>query len=423
MILRALTIAALLLTMLTAIGRAAPDRSLRPEAMPSPRPTLSTMSQPPIAAASLEFTRWLRGFRARAQAQGIRRATLDAALTGLTPDPAVIAKDRNQAEFTQTIWDYLDRAVSDTRVANGRAALAEHRDTLAQITARYGVPAEIVTAVWGMETAYGTFRGNDPVIRALATLAHDARRARFFEAQLIDALAILQAGDTTPAAMTGSWAGAMGHTQFMPSSFRAYAVDFTGDGRRDIWGDDPTDALASTANYLAQHGWTSGQPWGVEVRLPAGFDYGLTGGRITKPTTDWAALGVRDMEGKAVPNHGAASIRIPAGAEGAAFMTFDNFRVISRYNPADAYVLGVGHLSDRIAGGGPIQAAWPREDRALTRDERKELQRRLTEAGFSTRGVDGIIGPNSVSALRAWQSAQGLTPDGYPSLAALSRLR
>ena len=215
----------------------------------------------------------------------------------------------------------------------------------------------------------------------------------------------------------------MGHTQFIPTSYLAYAQDFRGDGKRDIWSDDPTDALASTAAYLAQFGWTKGQPWGVEVALPQGFDFGLTGAKIKKGTNEWASLGVRDMRGAPVPNHGRASILLPAGAKGAAFMIFNNFHVIERYNTADAYVIGVGLLSDRIGGAGPLSSGWPTGDRNLRFAEKQEMQQRLTRAGYDTQGVDGIIGPNTISAIRRFQQSHGLVPDGYPSFDILKRLR
>jgi lytic murein transglycosylase len=366
---------------------------------------------------------WLAGFRLRAEAEGISPPVLEAGLSGLTFAPDIVEKDRNQSEFTKTIWVYLDSAVSPERIANGQAALAAHREVLERIEARWGVDKEIVTAIWGLESAYGTFRGSVPTLGALATLAYDARRAAFFEGQLIAALQILQSGDTSPAAMVGSWAGAMGHTQFMPTSYLAHAVDFDGDGRRDIWGDDPTDALASTAAYLAQAGWVAGQPWGLEVRLPEGFDYELAGERVKKPAADWAAMGVVPVAGGALPDRGVASVLLPAGAAGAAFVIFQNFHVIERYNTADAYVIAVGHLADRIAGGGPIVAAWPREDRALTYAERIELQKRLIAAGFDTGAVDGKIGPNTIAAVRGFQRQAGLLPDGYANPALLERLR
>ena len=376
-----------------------------------------------LATSRAGFDRWVQGFKGRARAQGISSATLNAAFRNVSFDEDVIKRDRNQSEFTKTIWQYLDSAVSSKRITNGKAALKTHRRTLDAIEKRYGVEKEVVVAVWGLESSYGQFKGSNDVIQSLATLAYEGRRGAFFEEQLIAALKIIQNGDTSPRNMTGSWAGAMGHTQFIPTSYLAFAVDFTGDGKRDIWSDDPTDALASTAAYLNRSGWTKGQPWGVEVKLPRGFDYTLANRKTKKSPAAWGRLGVTDMRGRAVPNHGVASILLPAGANGAVFMIFDNFRSIERYNAADAYVIGVGHLSDRLKGGPPIQANWPEDNRALKFSERKELQQRLTNAGFSTKGVDGRIGPNTINAVRAYQRANGLIPDGYASLTLLNRLR
>jgi membrane-bound lytic murein transglycosylase B len=393
----------------------APEVSMRPMARGNELIGLVTANQ--------SFDRWIEEFRGRAVSQGIRPEVIDAAFRDVRYNTDVVQRDRNQSEFTKQIWDYLDSAASDARIRNGREALQKHRSLLAEIEVRYGVEAEVVTAIWGLESAYGTFRGTTPIIQALATLAFDGRRGRFFEEQLIAALRIIQSGDVSPSQMTGSWAGAMGHTQFIPTSYLAYAQDFRGDGKRDIWSDDPTDALASAAAYLAHFGWTKGQPWGVEVKLPAGFDYAATGERVKKMPSEWAELGVRDMDGGRVPDHGRASILLPAGAAGVAFMIFDNFHVIERYNTADAYVIGVGHLSDRIRGAGPLRSSWPREDRNLRFVEKQEMQERLTRAGFDTQGVDGIIGPNTIAAIRAFQRTQGLTPDGYASYDILRRLR
>ena len=383
----------------------------------------ASVTQEQISTSNIGFKRWIDGFKRRAMAQGLTAQTLEKAFKGAQYDADAISRDRNQSEFTKTLWDYLDSAVSETRIRNGKAALRENRTKLDQIEAKFGVEKEVVVAIWGLESAYGAVRGSTKVIPAMATLAYDGRRGAFFEEQLIAALKILQNGDVDVQGMTGSWAGAMGHTQFMPTSYLEYAVDFRGDGRRDIWSDDPTDALASTAAYLSRFGWVKGMPWGVEVQLPRGFDYSLADRKIKKMPNQWGSLGVRGLDGKAVPNHGSASILLPAGAEGAAFMIFKNFSVIERYNAADAYVIGVGHLSDRIAGQRAIQAKWPRDDRALLSAERKEMQQLLTQAGFSTKGVDGRIGPNTISAIRSFQKARGLTPDGYPSLALLQRLR
>ena len=381
------------------------------------------MVAPSKVVSEQNFQIWIAGFHARARTHGVSATVLDRAFTGVTYDPDVIRRDRNQSEFTKTIWDYLDTAASDLRIKNGKTALQNQARQLQQIEAKYGVDKEVVVAVWGLESAYGSFRGSNDVIRSLATLAYDGRRGDFFEGQLIAALQILQVGDIAPRKMTGSWAGAMGHTQFMPTSFLDYAVDFTGDGKRDIWSDNPSDALASTAAYLAHFGWIKDQPWGVEVKIPSGFDYQLAKRSIRRSPQDWANLGIKGLDGRVVHDHGLGSILLPAGGEGAAFMIFDNFAVIERYNTADAYVIGIGHLSDRIKGGQPIQGKWPRGDRALTYDERQEMQRRLTAKGFDTHGVDGKIGPLTIEAVRSYQMANGLMPDGYASLRLLKRLR
>lgn len=376
-----------------------------------------------VAGSNDGLDRWIAGFRSRALANGITAATFDRAFQGVHYNPEVIDKDRHQAEFTKTIWDYLDSAVSAKRLENGKKALRQHRRLLDRIEATYGVDREIVVAVWGMESSYGEFRGDHPLIESLATLAYDSRRGSFFEGQLLAALKIIQHGDVAPARMTGSWAGAMGHTQFIPTSYLAFAVDFTGDGKRDIWSDDPADALASTAAYLAKSGWQNGQPWGLEIALPRGFDYSQTGSRLIKPVADWQALGVRTATGGRLPDHGPAAVLLPAGARGAAFLIFHNFHAIERYNAADAYVIGVGHLADRLRGGPAILATWPRDDRALVVDERLELQDRLIKAGFDTGGIDGKIGPNTILAVKAFQRSIGMVPDGYPSLDILKRLR
>ncbi|MFV0513698.1 MAG: lytic murein transglycosylase [Jhaorihella sp.] len=405
------------------------DRSVRPEARPASGPAelVATTPERTMAArgpeADLGFNIWVASFKRRAEGLGLDPRLLDRAFDGVRFDADVIRRDRTQLEFTKTVWDYLDTAVSDARIRAGKAVMARHADTLAEIEDRYGVDARIVAAIWGLESAYGAVRGSQGVIRSLATLAHDSRRGAFFESQLVAALSILQRREAGLPDMRGSWAGAMGHTQFMPTSYLLYAVDHDGDGRRDIWGDDPADALASTAAYLARFGWTRGQPWGVEVTLPEGFDYLLADRRIEKSPADWAELGVLGTDGRPVPDHGPGSILLPGGHRGAAFMIFPNFAVLERYNTADAYVIGVGHLGDRIMGGEPIRHGWPREDRALTLDERLDLQRRLHALGFDPQGIDGRIGPLTVDAVRAYQSARGLVPDGYPSPSLLARLR
>lgn len=369
------------------------------------------------------FDAWVATFRGRAQANGIATGTLDAALRGAGFLPGVVERDRNQTEFTRTLEDYLSIAASDERIAKGRAALAQHGAVLTEIDSRHGVEPHLVTAVWGLESSYGERRGTVPVISATATLAYDGRRGAFFEQQLTAALRILQNGDITPDRMTGSWAGAMGHTQFIPTTYLAYAVDFRGDGRRDIWSDDPTDGLASAANYLARSGWTRGQPWGIEVRLPKGFAMSQTGRSSTRSVADWTAQGVRDMDGRPVPDHGAASVIIPTGHAGPAFMTFRNFTVITRYNNSENYVIGIGHLSDRLRGGPPIRGNFPPDAQGLTKVDRQEIQRRLTSAGFDTQGTDGVIGPNTRAAISAYQGRMGLQVTGVPSRELLAQLQ
>ena len=375
------------------------------------------------AADQAAFANWRDGFRARALSKGIRADVFDAAFEGVEMNARVVELDRRQPEFTRPLWEYLDSAVSDKRIANGREMAATHAGTLDAIEARYGVPGRIVLAIWGLESAYGFNYGSIPVIEALATLAAEGRRRGFAEEQLIAALQILQSGDVTPSRMVGSWAGAMGHTQFIPTSFQAYAVDFTGDGRRDVWAADPADALASTANYLSRFGWVSGQPWGMEVRLPAGIDYAQLDAANRKPVPFWRGLGITQMSGAPLPDHGEAAVITPAGAKGPAFLVNRNFRVIMRYNNATSYALAVGHLGDRIAGAGPIQGAWPRGDRPLSRSETIEMQQLLSRLGHDTQGVDGIVGPNTRAAVRAYQRRIGQTPDGYVSAGLLTALR
>lgn len=413
----------LLLVLLSPLGAyAGPgiEKSLVPQKRPQTEGALVVAQ---ISTKNAAFERWIASFRTRALNKGISPRVFDRAFKGIRYNTDVIQKDRHQSEFTKQIWDYLDSAVSPTRVENGQSAMKKHARVLRAVEKKYGVDKHVVAAIWGLESAYGTFKGNIPTIEALATLAFDGRRGSFFEAQLIDALKILQSGDVTPTKMKGSWAGAMGHTQFIPSSYHAFAVDFTGDGKRDIWGSNPADALGSTAAYLARSGWNKGQPWGVEVVLPRGFTFSQANRKILKSPAEWGALGIRDINGRVVPNYGRASILLPAGASGAAFMIFDNFAVIERYNKADAYVIGVGHLADRLRGGPEIQASWPRGYRPLSFDQKKDMQRRLKRAGFLNDKIDGIIGPNTINAIRAFQESRGVTPDGYASQELLQLLK
>jgi membrane-bound lytic murein transglycosylase B len=333
------------------------------------------------------YDAWVAAFRGRAASRGIAEPTLASAFRSAGFLPGAVTRDRNQPESSRTLEDYLSIAVSDERVAKGRAAFAAHRGTLDAVQARYGVDPTIVTSIWGLESLYGERRGAVPVVSATSTLAYDGRRGAFFEEQLLAALRILQAGDTTPERMTGSWAGAMGHTQFIPTSYLAYAVDFTGDGRRDIWSDDPSDSLASTAAYLARSGWTPGQRWGGMV------GDGAPAGSVLRPQ--------------------------PGGP---GFAVTGNFRAIKRYNNSDLYAIGVGVLADRIAGAGPLPASFPPDANGLTKTDRIALQRSLTARGYDTGGADGVLGAKTRAAISAYQSSIGEPPTGEPSLALLRRL-
>ncbi|WP_392338101.1 lytic murein transglycosylase [Loktanella salsilacus] len=348
----------------------------------APDPVMQAVSNP-------AFDAWVAGFKGRAANKGISTRTISTSFAQAGYLPDVIDRDRNQTEFSRTLEEYLAVAASDERVAKGRANYARYREVLGQIESRYGVEAHVVTAIWGLESMFGERRGNVPVVSALSTLAFDGRRGAFFESQLIAALQILDNGDTTAARMTGSWAGAMGHTQFIPTSYLAYAVDFTGDGRRDIWEEDPTDALASTASYLARSGWQRGQAWGGEEGSP-GF-----------------ASGTR---------------RIQPQVGGPVFAVGPNFNAIKRYNNSDSYAIGVGHLADRIAGAGPIRGGFPPDRYGFTADQRKQLQARLTAAGYDTSGTDGVLGSKSRAAISAYQQRNGLAVTGEPSLELLRRL-
>ena len=365
------------------------------------------------------FQTWVASFRPRALAAGISPQVFDGAMGQAHFMPSLIALDRKQSEFSKPIWDYLDGAIG-TRVGTGRSKAAQYASTLAAIEARYGVPREIVLAVWGMESNFGAGRGSTPIVPALATLAYDGRRGEFFAGELVAALRIIQAGDVDSAHMVGSWAGAMGHTQFMPSSFLSHAVDFNGDGRRDIWSDDPTDALASTAHYLRQNGWQPGQPWGAEVILPSGFDYNQVSKSVEKSGSQWTAMGVRTAGGRPVPS---GAIIAPAGARGPAFLITQNFRAILKYNASDSYALAVSFLGDAIAGRPGIQGAWPRGDRTLSNSEKAEIQRLLMARGFDTGGADGKLGAKSVEAVKGFQRSRGMVPDGYADANLLALLR
>ncbi|MEY3002986.1 MAG: hypothetical protein RLZZ491_162 [Pseudomonadota bacterium] len=369
------------------------------------------------------YDSWVAAFRQRARSSGITAETLDRAFHGQGYLPGVIARDRNQSEFRHSTEDYLALVASQDDVALGRSRVGPYRATLAAIERASGVDGHVIAAIWGLETAFGTKRGDIGVISATSSLAWDGRRGRFFEAQLIAALRIVQAGDIPPDRLRGSWAGAMGHTQLMPRVFLDYAVDFTGDGRRDIWGDDPTDALASSGQYLHRHGWRTGEPWGMEVHLPQGIGTAQLGHRRRRSVAAWAQAGVRPAEGGPLPDVGRAAIHAPAGADGPAWMLFHNFDVILRYNPSVNYGIGVGYMTDRLAGGGGLTRRFGPDATGLTQDERREMQALLNRAGHHVGVPDGVVGARTRAAIRAFQAGRGTLADGQASPTLLAMLR
>lgn len=367
------------------------------------------------ADAAPPFGDWLAELRAEARAAGIGEDTLAAAFRGVEPIPRVIELDRRQPEFTQTFWTYMDRAVSADRVERGRALLQKHAALLAEVERRHGVQPRFLVAFWGLETNYGDYLGGFPVIGALATLAHDTRRSGFFRSQLMDALRILEGGHIEPDRMLGSWAGAMGQPQFMPSTFVRYAADGDGDGRKDIWTSLP-DVFHSAANYLASIGWSGDETWGREVRLPDGFDLGLATLEERRHIAAWQALGVRRADGSDLPSADIeGSIVLPAGYRGPAFLVYGNFHAIMTWNRSILYALAVGHLSDRLVGLGRIQAERPVDDAPLSRNAVLSLQEALNALGFDAGEPDGMVGPRTRAALRDYQRSAGLPPDGYPT--------
>lgn len=376
------------------------------------------------AKADPGFSRFVSDFWPTARSSGITAQTYNAVFTGMQPDNDTLRLMNRQSEFVKPIWEYLDTAVSDTRVTRGRELLQEHGPVLRHIEARYGVDRNAVLAIWGMETNYGGFMGRHNVIQALATLAYAApRRQSFWRRELLTALEIVQDGHVRFQDMEGSWAGAMGHTQFMPSSWKAYAADYDGNGKRDIWTSVP-DALASTARYLKLHGWQTGKTWGYEVALPRGFDYRKADGEKTLTLAEWSRHGIRRANGGAFPRPSDNAILVlPAGAAGPAFLMLRNFYVIKRYNNATAYALAVGHLADRIIGGGPFAGDWSREHMPLSRSEASELQNLLNSKGFSVGTADGMIGPATRRGIRAYQQSRGMIPDGYASIVLLAHLK
>ncbi len=378
---------------------------------------------PVLAQSDAAFDACLSRLRAEAPSHDVTVDTFDRHTDALAPDPTVLEALDYQPEFRTPIWDYLAALVDEERIADGRAMLAEWDDVLGKVEAQYGVDRHTVVAVWGVESNFGRNFGSRPLVTSLATLSCEGRRQDYFRGEFFTTLRILQEGHVAPERLTGSWAGAFGHTQFMPSTFMRVAVDFDGDGKRDLI-DSVPDALASTANYLKRAGWRPGEPWGYEVRLPAGFDATVAGRKARRPLTEWARMGINRMDGEAiVPDARQAAVLLPAGAEGPAFLVFRNFNAIYSYNAAESYALAIAHLSDRLRGGAPFVTAWPTDDPGIARQERRELQQLLLDRGHDIGEVDGMIGSRTRAAIAVEQGRLGFEANGRAGQKILEALR
>ena len=377
-----------------------------------------------VQADELVFNDCLQGLRGKAAAVGVSNASFDTSTAGLAPDMSVLELLDAQPEFKTPIWDYLAALVDQQRVDDGQAMLKTHAATLAQVAQQYGVDAQTVVAVWGVESDYGKTFGKRPLLTSLATLSCFGRRQEFFRGEFFATLKLLQSGDLKPEGLTGSWAGAFGHTQFMPTTYQRIAVDGDGDGRRDLVASIP-DALASTANYLKKAGWRTGEPWGYEVKLPAGFDASLAGRRSKRALNDWVARGVTRADGTPIlPADAQAGVLLPAGVTGPAFLVFRNFDAIYSYNAAESYALAIATLSDRLRGGASLVTPWPTDDPGLGRGERKELQQLLLARGHAIGEADGMIGTLTRRAIVLEQQRLGMQPeDGRAGMKILNALR
>jgi membrane-bound lytic murein transglycosylase B len=381
------------------------------------------MTAEAIRAAAANFPNCLAGLWPLAARRGISRPTFESATAGLEPDLRIMDLLDAQPEFTKAVWDYLDILVTDARIARGQEILATHRGIFDAMETTHGVDRHVVAAIWGIESNYGTAIGERSVVRSTATLACVGRRQAYFRDELLATLEILERGDVSPEHLKGSWAGAFGPTQFMPTSFKRHAVDFDGDGRRDVV-DSVADVIGSTANNLRQDGWAPGETWGYEVTVPEGFDFMLADRSRLMALREWQALGLKRANGKPFPRPAdRAFLLVPAGARGPGFLMLNNFRVIMKYNPAEAYALAIGHFADRLRGDPPLVQAWPRDERVLSVDERYELQERLNGRGFAAGDADGRFGPRTRAAIREFQARAGMVPDGFPSAELLRRLR
>jgi membrane-bound lytic murein transglycosylase B len=390
-----------------------------PAALPAQEAEAPTLPQPDPA---MRFRAFVDAFRAEAIEAGIQPELYDRAMGSISLNPRVEQLNNSQPEFVRPVWDYLESAVSETRVTRGREMIATHADLFARLHDNYGVPLEVLTAIWGLETGYGQTLGGFNLFEALATLAYEGSRTAYARRQLIAALRIAQTEGRDPATMTGSWAGAFGLTQFIPTTFLERAIDGDGDGRRDLWS-SPADALASTANYLKVSGWRTGESWGVEVALPPDFPYEKADPDIRLANYEWAQMGVRKVNGELVPETSDISaIFLPAGARGPAFLLNENFYAILKYNFATSYALAVSLLSDRLRGATGVVGTWPRNEAMLSIGQRKTLQEGLTTLGYDTGGTDGVLGRRTRQAIREYQKARGIPADGYATASLLTRI-
>jgi len=391
------------------------------EAVPEPQVVAPAPAQ--NLTRDERYAAWKVDFMNRAIAKNYAPILVRNVISPAQINPLALERDANQPEFTKAVWAYVDTAASDARIEGGQNKMTEVDGVLDVIEAKYRVPREVLTAIWGLETSYGRILGNHDIVDSLSTFAFEGRRKSFGESQLFALLDLLASGDVRREQLTGAWAGAMGMTQFIPTTFRDYAVDLDGNGNKDLW-TDPGDALASAANYISRSGWRAGEPVMTEVKLPTAFDYSATDGS-KKTVNDWTALGVQPVSGQrwsAAAGFLDAKLIAPGGAKGPKFLTFKNFDVLKRYNNSTSYVMGISVLSDALVRKPGIQQDWPRGDKLLSFEDKKSMQQKLTDLGYNTQGVDGRIGPNSRKAIRAWQAANGLTADGYMEQRLFKRL-
>jgi membrane-bound lytic murein transglycosylase B len=386
--------------------------------------SFTALAQSSTPEEDRHFQSWLNDFKQQARQAGISEKTLNQAFKGIKPSPKVLDSDRKQPEFTRTFYQYFNSAVSKNRVEMGQQKYQKHQKLLNQVSQKYGIPSHIITSFWGMETNYGRFTGNLPIIQSLVTLAYDPRRTTFFSKQLMAALNIIDQGHVQLSQMKGSWAGAMGQVQFMPTNYQQYAVDGDGDGKINLW-DSLPDAFHSAGNFLQHLGWNPGQTWGEEISLPKDFNYALADNKTKHTLSKWQTLGLTQTNGQPlqIKSNQTAKLLLPSDYRGPAFLVYDNFQVIKRWNNSNNYALAVGHLSNRILGKPPLSKKQPKDDKGMSKAQMKEIQATLNQLGYNAGEPDGIAGSKTRNALRAFQTAHKLPADGAPSYHILQQLK